>query len=347
MPSVTFLIPGDLTTRTGGYEYDRRIVEGLRSRDWNVSVRALDGTFPRPSPRALADTGGVLNALPDGELVVIDGLAFGAMPHQALTHAHRLKLVALVHHPLALETGLEPDAVTDFLESERQALSCVRRVVVTSAETASTLQREYDVGAGRLKVVQPGTDAAPLARGSNGGPLSLVCVASLSPRKGHDVLFRALAALVNRSWELMCVGDDRRDAPTADRLRSLLEELKIADRVSVWGEAGAAETAAFYDAADVFVLATLYEGYGMAVAEALARGLPVLSTPTGAIPDLVGGDAGLLVAAGDVEGWIRALARVFDPGIRAGLTAGARARRLLLPDWDHASGEMAEVLQQV
>ena len=225
MPSVTFLIPGDLTTRTGGYEYDRRIVEGLRRGGWSVSVRALSRSFPQPSAEALVDANAALATLADGELVVIDGLALGAMPDQASAHADRLRLVALVHHPLALETGLAAPLAGRLRDSERRALACVRHVVVTSARTAEVLQRDFEVAPHRLAVVQPGTDAVPLARGSIDGSLSLVCVASLSPRKGHDVLFRALGAHRERSWRLVCVGDVQRDAATAERLRALLDEL--------------------------------------------------------------------------------------------------------------------------
>jgi glycosyltransferase involved in cell wall biosynthesis len=346
MPSVTFLIPGDLTTRTGGYEYDRRIIEGLRRGGWSVSVRALSRSFPQPSAEALVDANAALASLADGELVVIDGLALGAMPDQASAHADRLRLVALVHHPLALETGLAAPLAGRLRDSERRALACVRHVVVTSARTAEVLQRDFEVAPHRLAVVQPGTDAVPLARGSIDGSLSLVCVASLSPRKGHDVLFRALGAHRERSWRLVCVGDVQRDAATAERLRALLDELQIAGKVTLAGEVGGAGMGAFYDAADVFVLATLYEGYGMAVAEALARGLPVVTTPTGGIPDLVGDNAGLLVPPGDVDGWISALSEIFDAGARARLTAGARARRQALPAWDDVVVRMSQALQR-
>ncbi len=343
MPSLAFLVPGDLNTRTGGYEYDRRMVEGLRRLDWHVTTQALDGSFPQPAPPALARADAALAAIADGDLVLIDGLALGAMPEQIAAHAGRLRIVALVHHPLALETGLDPALAARLRDSERRALAPVRRVVVTSRQTLAALG-EYGVPPDRIAVVEPGTDPAPVARGSGGDILRLVCVASMSPRKGHEVLFRALGALRHRAWHLVCVGSTERDPDTLQRLRKILREQQIEGRVDMVGEADARATADCYDRSDLFVLPTMYEGYGMVVAEALARGLPVISTPTGAIADLVGGEAGVLVAPGDVDGWIQALTQVFDPELRNRLAAGARRRRDRLNTWEDAARQMAEAL---
>jgi glycosyltransferase involved in cell wall biosynthesis len=336
MASVHFLIPGDLQIRTGGYEYDRQLVEHLRARGWGVDLVGLDGSFPQPTPDALQRAEATLSSLPAGAIALIDGLALGAMPEAVEIHAARLRLVALVHHPLALETGIDRAQADRLRHSERRALARVRHVVVTSRRTAETLA-EYGVTAERITVAEPGTARAPLSRGSDDGIVRLVCVASISPRKGHDVLCRALASLGTRNWRLVCVGGLRAD-PTATRdLQALLRTEGIADRVALVGEAGTRETAEHYHQSDAFVLATWYEGYGMAVAEALARGLPVVSTPTGAIADLVGADAGILVPAGDVDGWVTALRRVLDPAERARLAAGARRRRDELPTWEQTA----------
>jgi glycosyltransferase involved in cell wall biosynthesis len=343
MPAVTLLIPGDLDARTGGYEYDRRIAEGLRARGWDVAVRGLDPSFPRPTPEALVQSDMTLSAIADGAAVLVDGLALGAMPDQIEKHAGRLRLVALVHHPLALETGLDAATAGRLRESERRALASVNRVVVTSHRTAAALA-DYDVPRDHIVVVEPGTDSAPLAAGSGGGPVSLLCVAALLPRKGHEVLFRALGRLRDKDWRLVCVGSTEREPEMTRRLRMAIEEQGIADRVELAGEADATQMRRFYDRTDVFVLPTLYEGFGMAVAEALARGVPVISTPTGAIGDLVGDQAGILVPAGDVDGWARALEQMFDPVVRARFGAGARARRRTLSTWEVAADLMAEAL---
>jgi glycosyltransferase involved in cell wall biosynthesis len=343
MRSLAFLIPGRLDTRTGGYEYDRQIIAGLRRRGWDVVVRGLDASFPHPTPEALAQAHAVLAELPERQTVLIDGVALGAMPDLAAAAAGRLRLVGLVHHPLAGETGLDRETASRLEDSERRALQHVHSVVVTSPRTAAGLA-QYGVTPDRIAVVEPGTDRAPLARGSGPGPPQFLCVASLSPRKGHEVLFRALARLRDRAWLLTCVGDLEREPDVVATLRATLRAAAVADRVRLVGEADAHAIAEHYDRCDVFVLPTFYEGYGMVVAEALARGLPVLSTPTGAIAELVGADAGRLIAPGDVDGWAAALADVCDPAVRARLAEGARRVRNRLPTWEDALDRMVAVL---
>jgi len=341
-------VPGDLETRTGGYGYDRRIVAGLRHRGWDVALVPLDDSFPVPTAAARRQAAAALAAVPDGALVVIDGLAFGVLPDEAIAHASRLRLIALIHHPLALETGLDPPQTEAFEVSERRALNAARQVVVTSRGTAATLAR-YDVEPNRITVVEPGTDPAPVAHGSTlTGTVALLTVATLTPRKGYDLLLDALAAVPHDNWRLRCAGSADRDPATAACVRERLQDRRLADRVALVGDLDASQLAIEYDRADVFVLATRYEGYGMVVAEALARALPVVSTATGAIPDLVGADAGIIVAPGDAAALADALTRVIsDAPFRARLTDGARRVRVRLPTWDDAVARMACVLTQV
>ena len=221
-------------------------------------------------------------------------------------HAGRLRLVALVHHPLALETGLAAPLAGRLRDSERRALACVATSSSPRARTAEVLQRDYEVGPASAS---PSSSPVPTPRRSPAARSTAachsLCVASLSPRKGHDVLFRALGAHRERSWRLVCVGDVQRDAATAARLRALLRRAADRGQSRTCRRSRRSGDWRRSTMQRLFVLATLYEGYGMAVAEALARGLPVVSTPTGGIPDLVGDDAGLLVPPGDVDGWIR------------------------------------------
>ncbi len=345
MTHVTVLVPGHLDTPTGGYIYDRRMVDGLSARGWTVDVRVLDDSFPFPTDPARRQATDVMAGLADNALVVVDGLAYGALPDEAAREASRLRLVALVHHPLANETGLAATTAARLVDSERRALALARRVIVTSRATALSLSA-YGVPPDRIRVVEPGTDAAPLSRGSDGGTPELLTVASLTPRKGHDTLFRALAPLANLPWHLTCVGSIWRDPGLVHRLRNTLRALEIEDRVTLDGDVSPESVAAYYDKADVFVLPTRYEGYGMAVAEAIARGLPVISTPVGGIPDIVGDVAGLLLPPGRVGVLADALALVIaDGSVRQRLAEGARQMRVKLPGWDEQAGRMAEVLQ--
>jgi glycosyltransferase involved in cell wall biosynthesis len=352
--AVTGVIPGDLETRTGGYGYDRRVIAGLRERGWSVDVLSLDDSFPFPTPDAREHAARMLAAIPAGATVLIDGLALGVLPYEVARERDRLRIIGLVHHPLAEETGLDPGLAEELEDSERRALAAVRSVVVTGRGTAAALAR-YDVTPERLQIVEPGTDPAPLARGSaqpsapgsEDFEVALLCVATLTPRKGHDVLFRALASIPRRRWRLTCAGSLERNQGMVDRLRAQLHADGLADRVDLIGDQDVAELAVHYDRADLFVLATLYEGYGMAVAEALARGLPVISTATGTIPELVTDEAGIVVPPGDLAAFTAALARVVDDRtLRQRFAEGARRVRDRLPTWDDAVSAMERVLDR-
>lgn len=345
--TLEFCLPGDLNTRTGGYGYDREVVVGLRNLGWIVNVRQLDASFPFPTATALQAARTELAGIRSGSLVLIDGLAFGAMPGIAEAEAQRLKLVALVHHPLALESGLEEPERLALYHGEKRALATVKAVVVTSRATARGLA-DYDVAPEKIAVVEPGTAVAPVAPGSTSGPLRLLCIASLTTRKGHDVLFAALLALVEHDWHLTLVGGEPPGSQVTNRMRAQLESYGFADRVTFIGVGNDEVVAAEYAQADVFVLPTRHEGYGMVVAEALARGLPVISTRTGAIPELVGERAGLVVPPNDIQALAGALQKMFtEPELLSRLRTGALEARKRLPNWSASCARLAALLQEV
>jgi glycosyltransferase involved in cell wall biosynthesis len=321
------------------------MIAGLRARGWSVDVFELDASFPRPSAAALAGAARVLGAIGADTTVIIDGMALGAMPAEAEREASRLRLVALVHMLLAEEVGLDGDAAARFAASERRALAAVDRVIVTGRGTAAALSR-YGVGSDRITIVEPGTDRAPVASGSRDGAVHLLCVATITRGKGHVILLRALAATPHRHWHLTCAGRLDRDPATVDLVRAQLRRDGLEDRVSLVGDLSSEDLAACYDRADVFVLATLRETFGMAVAEALARGLPVVSTSTGAIPELVGSDeAGLVVRPGDEHALTDALSQVLgNAELRVRLADGARRVRTRLPSWERAVDRLAAAL---
>jgi glycosyltransferase involved in cell wall biosynthesis len=310
-------------------------------------VREVDGSFPHPTSEALADAARALAAIGDGGAVLVDGLAFSAMPAEVEREALRLRMVALIHLPLAAEIGMRQDVAARIEASERRALRAASLVIVTGRSTAAALT-DRGIAPRLITIVEPGTDRGPLARGTHDGPVELLCVATLNPGKGHDTLFRALAAAGHGNWRLTCAGSLDRHPQTVQRLRESLRALRLEDRVSLVGDLDASALASCYDQADVFVLATLQETYGMAVAEALGHGLPVVSTSTGAIPALVGADAGLIVPPGDTVAFTAALTRVLeDPHLRARLAEGARRARDRLPTWEGAVGKVAEALERV
>ncbi len=325
-PVLHLVVPGPLDQRTGGYLYDARMVEGLRRRGWEVVVHALDGAFPDADHRARVALARTLAALPDDARVVVDGLALGGLPGPLRSHAHRLRIVGLVHHPLADETGIEPWLRDRLASTEREALAACTGVVVTSPFTAARLGA-YGVAPERVRTVCPGTEAAEAAGGpAPGEPPLLLCVASVTPRKGQDVLMRALGRLRHLPWRCVCAGSLARDPTFADRVREGAVAERIEERVDFVGELDADALAALYHRASLLVLPSHYEGYGMVLSEALARGLPVVSTTGGAIPSTVPDDAAVLVPPGDAAALAGALLPLLAPDAGGG-AAGHPGRR--------------------
>ncbi len=350
---VTLLVAGDPGQRTGGYIYDARIADALRALGWTVRVQGVDGTFPLTDDRARAELEGTLDQLPDRARVVIDGLALGGLPDAVRPHAKRLDLTALVHHPLADETGLDADARARLLDSERRALAEVDRVVVTSAFTARRL-RELDMPCERVHVVEPGVEhgvdapARPrrtVPRDASHERQRLLCVATLTPRKGHPILLEALAGMTDRAWHCRCVGSTARDPEHAAAVFATARTQGLGDRLTWLGELDDTALAAAYEEADVLVVPSLYEGYGMAVPEALVHGLPVIATDGGALADTLPAEAGLQVRAGDAPALRRALIRwCDDTALRDRLIQGAQQARQRLSDWTSAGAAFARAL---
>ena len=342
------VVPGPLDQQTGGYIYDRRMVDGLRAQGWRVDVRSVAGVFPAADARTAARMGAVLAGLPDGDRVLVDGLALGGLPAPARAERTRLRLLALVHHPLADETGLDAPRRAQFAALEREALAACVGVLVTSAFTARRLEA-YGVAAARVRAVCPGTDPVRPAAGPRpGDPPLLLSVGSVTPRKGQRELAAALARLAGLPWRCVCAGSLERDPDCAAEVAERVREAGLADRLRFAGECGAAELDRLYHRASLFVLPSHYEGYGMALADALARGLPVVSTTGGAIPHTVPVDAGVLVAPGDESALAGALDRLLrEPGgaeRRRSLAAAARRHARRLPDWPDAARRFAEAI---
>ena len=340
---LDFIVPGDPAQRTGGYLYDARIVEELRRIGWTVDVHGLPGRFPDADPTARDALHATLAALPAGRRVVIDGLALGGLPEVAIEHAGRLPLVALVHHPLADERGLDPVLRRCLLASERAALAAVRMAITTSAFTARRLL-DFGVRAERIRWVEPGTAPLPLSA-ADGEPPHLLCVASLTPRKGQDVLVRALERVRALPWQCTLIGSASRDPGYADEIAGLVRRAGLEDRIRVAGECADAALLEAYAAADLFVLPSHYEGYGMVVAEAIAAGLPVLATSGGALAATLPPGAGVHVPPGDVDALAGTLAELIgDRSRRLCLRDGARLARASLRSWTQAGEAFAAAL---
>ena len=345
---VAFAVPGSLETPTGGYAYDRRIIAELGRLGWHIELVDVGDGFPWPTEAAVADARARLQKVPSGWPIVVDGLAFGALPDVAAELAHYNALLALVHHPLALEWGLSADQADILRRSERDALASTRGVVVTSAATARIVAFDYGVPSSRITVARPGNDAAPRARGSRSGPLHLLSVGAVVPRKGFDLLVAALATICSLPWRLTIAGDLTRDTAAAARLHSEIARHGLSDRISVLGAVPSGQLSSLYDTADLFVLPSYFEGYGMAYSEAMAHGLPVIGTTAGAIAETVPREAGLLVAAGDPAALAEALSRLItDASLRLSLVEGAVNAARQLPTWSQSALMFAGALERL
>ena len=346
MVEVAFAVPGDLAAPTGGYAYARKLLDLLPLQGIPVRHIELPGSFPHPTEADLEETRRLLQGCAPREIVLADGLAYGALPIEVVA-AIAGPVVALVHHPLALENGLSAPRAAELLASETAALARAQRVIATSPFTGRLLARDFGVAQDRVAVAEPGVEPAARARGT-GSPVRLLAVGALSPRKGYDVLVRALGGLDNLDWRLTIAGSTDREPATADRLRGLIDETRLGSRIALAGAVGDEELAGLYDAADVFVSSSLFEGYGMVLAEAMARGLPLVASTGGAAAATVPDGAGLKVPPGDVAALRDALRRVIaDAPLRQRLADASWAAGQGLPRWSDTAARVAAVLREV
>ena len=327
MVALGFAVPGSLDQPTGGYAYDRRLIAALRAlgcdgrRDRSRRRLSLSGRHD-----AAGRVGAALRATPAGRPLVIDGLALGVLPEAAQALAATHPVIALVHHPLALESGITPETATALAASERAALACVRHVVTTSPSTRRVLIADYAVAPASVTVALPGIDAVAVSPRPRKDAVMLLAVGAVVPRKGYDVLIDALATLTDLDWHLVIAGDRTRDRATADAVAARIAASGLGARVSMRGAVADDELARLHADADLFVLASRHEGYGMAFAEAINHGLPVVGTRAGAIPETVPPGAGILVDPDDVAALAAALrTMIADTRARESYAAAARA----------------------
>jgi len=333
---VCLIVPGPLTTASGGHTYDRRMAEGLRVLRHEVQVVELDGRLPDADQAAIYAARTVWAALPADSVKLIDGLALPAFAGLPL---HRV--IALIHHPASLETGVPADVAERLHVTEAGMFQEVRRLVTTSDQTAERLTRDFGVARDHISVVIPGIDILPRSHGSAGPGCQILSVGARIARKGHDVLLHALGRLCDLDWDLTIAGSAGRDPVHAHGLRALAEELGLAQRIHFTDDV----TDALWAQSDLFALTSYFEGYGVAIAEALRRGLPVAVSNVGAVPTLVGPEAGVVCAPGDIEQLSKAMRRlIFDRALRHDMAEIAWQSGQSLPSWNEQAAQLGKVL---
>ena len=352
MIDVAFAIPGDIDAPTGGYAYARRMLRHLPDHGVMAHHIALPGSFPEPTEQDLEVTKHLLAQIDPATPILFDGLAFGALPPEIVTTI-KSPVVALVHHALALETGLTSQQRRYFQASERLALQHAAAVIASSPLTARTLVRDYAVDPELLSIAEPGTVPALRAIGT-GQPFTMLSVGAVIPRKGYPVLFDALQVLASTldaapdDWHLTIVGATDHAPEEANLVRERVLQSGLRRNITIAGEVSARELSRLYVHADLFVMPSLYEGYGMVLAEAMARGLPIVSTTGGAAAETVADGAALKVSPGDALALADAIrAAMSDHDRRKAMADASWEAGRRLPDWPDSAAIVAGVLKAV
>jgi len=344
---LDFVVPAgwdDASHPSGGNIYDQFLTAEMEQLGWDVRMRPVSGPWPRPAHQGLRELATTLESVPDGGRVLLDGLVACGVPEVLAAHHQRLRLTVLVHLPLSAESGLDPQTAKDLDQAEREALGYARMVVATSRWTADHLTSRHGVPGDRVHIAVPGVRPGAVGTGSPSTNRHLLCAASLTPRKGHETLVRALAAVPRElPWELHIAGAQP-DPAYRDRLLALIAESDLGDRITLLGPLDRTAMTSDYRWADLLVLASEQEAYGMCVTEALAHGVPVYASDTGGIGEALGYSSflesveperpGRLLPVGDATAWASALLEwMTQLQLRDRLLTLAEERQRTLPTW--------------
>jgi glycosyltransferase involved in cell wall biosynthesis len=344
---VHFAVPGRLDRLTGGSIYDARIVAGLRNAGYDVVVHELPGRFPDPDAAARLAAAQAAAAAGRDDVLVIDGLVLSAF--EIGPSLRQSRTLVLCHMPVAEEVGIAAPVREALAAAEAERLRRADRIVATGEVVARSLAAR-GIPAERIGVVEPGTDPAPgrPTRTPGSDVVRILAVGAVTRVKGHATLVRALARLADLPWRLRIVGSTREEPETVRALRSEIARAGLGRRIRLDGERPHERVLAAYRTADLFVHPSCFESYGMALAEALAHGLPLVATRAGGVPATPAGAAALLVPPGDEAALADALRRVIGaPELWRELAEAARRHAPELPTWDEAARRFACELEAV
>jgi glycosyltransferase involved in cell wall biosynthesis len=321
---LAFALPTPAETGgAGGTDYVNGLTAALR--ELGHAVEVLQGGDP---------------VLPKGALPVIDGMLLPRL-RPRLEELVAADAVALVHH-VSAAAGRDEGARAGVRAIEREMLPRLRRIIATSGPVAERLQSEFGITA---RAVLPGARDLPRSQPNGDMPLVL-SVGVLTRRKGHDLLLCAMARLVDLPWRLVIAGDAGREPAHARELAALIEQLGLSRRATLLADPDAETLRRAWEQAALFALATRWEGYASAVAEALRRGIPVVVTDGGEAGTLVPPDAGALCAMDDMATFGKCVRRaLFDRPLREDMAAAAWDAGQALPGWAAQAGTFVAALE--
>jgi glycosyltransferase involved in cell wall biosynthesis len=343
-PTLTYLISADYARTTGGWIYNERLLRELAGLGWRIDRIELPAGFPDPSPETIAAADAVLDTLPAQTLVLADQVVLSPLAAVLKAHAD-LAFAMIMHHPQLLE-GSRPAAVAARMDAqERAALVHMTKVIATSRATAEQMTGLYGVAPSRLITAEPGTDPQTPSPGSGGPGLHLISLGSVIPRKRHELIVDALAGLADLDWRFTIAGNLTREPAHVTMLRQRIDAAGLSHRIDLAGELSGPDLDDLWRRADLYVASSRHEGFGMAIAEAVARSIPVVSTRSGAVGSWLDPRASILVEPDDVVTMAMEMQRVLtEPGVLQSLRDGAGEARANLATWPQSAAKVSEAL---
>jgi glycosyltransferase involved in cell wall biosynthesis len=326
---------------TGGNVYNRALIAELRTLGMDVRLQKLAGSWPEGDASTHLALARALRAAPAS---LVDGIVACGSPDvvaAAVESGHEVTIV--IHLPLSDELGIEPARRQRYALLESRAVHAASGVLCSSRWAAAELSSRY--GRDDVGIAVPGVVPAAVAGGSQDPERPrFFSLAALTPTKDQLTLVRALAQLADLSWTADMVGSDRVDPNYAAQVRTEIAGAGLAERIMVPGVLAGQALDQKWEVADLFVLPSRVETYGMVVTEALARGIPaIVSAGTGAVEALQEGATtaetpGTAVPAANPES-LAAVLRTWltEPMLRHSWRQAALARRDTLPGWQQTA----------
>lgn len=345
---ILFIIPGDINLPTGGYRYDKQIIEAWKNSGFDVTLISIIGSYPFPSDEDQKLALEEISNFPKADIAVVDGLLGGTSPKFMEAVSQKMPTVALIHHPLCLENGLDKQTAQKLKALEHQGLEFTSSLITTSPTTSKTVSGLFGYAINKIHTVLPGVERGNISTGSQTECINLLCVGSIIERKGHKVLLQALSELKALNWKLDCIGSTNFDPKLYDKLKNIIAEEGLSKKVIFHGAVDEAVIQKAYESADVFVLPSLFEGYGMAYAEAIVRGIPVIGTTAGAIPETVPDACGILVEPENVKELAQALEQLItNTKLREQYKKKTLKAEPSFPTWESSANQFIEILKDI